>query len=249
MNTIVIATGGYDPIHSGHIEYLKAAKALGDTLVVGINSDEWLIRKKGQYFMEFNERLTVVDALECVDRAIRFPDADDTACGAIEFVLDTYPNDRIIFVNGGDRTSTNSPEEIRYKDNDRVSFVYGVGGDMKRNSSSWLLQEWKAPKTDRNWGYYRVLHEDEGVKVKELTVNPGCDLSMQKHHQRSEFWLVSGGECIVQYEHGQNHLDKHNTTFISVGSWHKLTNPFDVPCKIIEIQYGVSCVENDIERA
>jgi len=248
MSTIIVATGGFDPIHSGHIEYLKAAKQLGDVLVVGVNSDDWLIRKKGQYFMDQKERMAVVDALGCVDRAIKFSDDDDTACGAIEFALHTYPNDKFIFVNGGDRTATNIPEEVRYLNNDRVSFVFGVGGDMKRNSSSWLLQEWKAPRTVRNWGYYRVLHEDVGVKVKEITVEPHMSLSMQKHHKRSEFWLVSDGECIVEYEHGKNHLDKHNTTYISVGSWHKLTNPFDTPCKIIEIQYGVSCIEEDIER-
>jgi cytidyltransferase-like protein len=60
MKSIVLITGGFDPLHSGHIAYFKAAKKLGDTLVVGVNSDAWLTRKKGSPFMSFDERMTIV---------------------------------------------------------------------------------------------------------------------------------------------------------------------------------------------
>ena len=81
--TYVLVTGGFDPLHSGHLEYFKEAKKLGDELIVGINSDEWLTRKKGRPFMPFKERLAIIRALEMVDDVLSFDDSDDTACGAI----------------------------------------------------------------------------------------------------------------------------------------------------------------------
>ena len=72
---IVLVTGGFDPLHSGHIEYLKAAKQLGDELIVGINSDAWLTRKKGRSFMPWNERLCIVNNLSMVDEVYTFTEA------------------------------------------------------------------------------------------------------------------------------------------------------------------------------
>jgi cytidyltransferase-like protein len=135
---IVLATGGFDPIHSGHIAYLNQASKLGDLLVVGLNSDEWLTRKKGKPFMKWNERKTVVKHLEMVDAVIGFEDSDDTACGAIDKVRKEFPKHHIVFVNGGDRTHENIPE-MKYDD---IEFVFGVGGSEKINSSSTILGEW-----------------------------------------------------------------------------------------------------------
>ena len=158
INRVVLCTGGFDPLHSGHIEYLKAAKKLGNVLIVGVNSDAWLTRKKGRAFMPGNERIAVLENLKFIDACILFNDNDDTAIEAIRNVQDLYPNSQIIFANGGDRTKDNIPEMICQD----VEFVFGVGGEDKRNSSSWILEEWKAPKTLRSWGYYRVLHEEIG---------------------------------------------------------------------------------------
>jgi len=110
METIVIATGGFDPIHSGHIKYLQAAKSLGNRLIVGINSDAWLIRKKGQAFMPWNERATIVENLRMVDDVIEFDDWDGSAQHAIKIVRKRYPSAYIIFANGGDRTQQNIPD-------------------------------------------------------------------------------------------------------------------------------------------
>ena len=167
---IVLVTGGFDPLHSGHIAYFESAKQLGDKLIVGVNSDAWLERKKGRAFMPITERTTIIQNLRMVDGVILFNDDDGSSVEAVKNVQKLFPNDQIIFANGGDRTAGNIPE-MACKD---VIFKFGVGGDDKRNSSSWILEEWKAPKTERTWGYYRVLHEDgQQVKVKELTVNPG----------------------------------------------------------------------------
>jgi D-beta-D-heptose 7-phosphate kinase/D-beta-D-heptose 1-phosphate adenosyltransferase len=138
MKNIVVVSGGFDPVHSGHIAYFKAAKALGDQLVVGINSDEWLIRKKGKAFMPIHERQAVVQSIKYVDYVIRFDDNDDSAILLLKLVKQTWPNDNIIFANGGDRNESNN-REISVKD---VEFAYGVGGSMKLNSSSKILHDW-----------------------------------------------------------------------------------------------------------
>lgn len=249
---IVIVTGGFDPIHSGHIEYFKAARALGDMLVVGINSDEWLIRKKGRPFMPWTERNAIVANLGPVDATLLFDDTDGSATDAIRKVKQLYPDHQIVFANGGDRTKDNIPEMVF----DDVEFVFGVGGEDKKNSSSWILEDWKKPKTQRAWGYYRVLHEvGANTKLKELTVNPKTCLSMQRHDQRAEFWFVAEGTATV-YTLDQAttdadvkcHLEMHEHTFISCREWHQLCNETDRPLKLIEIQYGENCVEEDIER-
>ena len=247
---IVIATGGFDPIHSGHIEYLKEAKQLGDILIVGLNSDAWLQRKKGTAFMPWAERYAVVSKIKYVSQTTYWDDSDGSAISLIEDIKKSYPYAEIIFANGGDRTATNIPEMV-VKD---VIFKFGVGGEDKKNSSSWILKEWKSPKTERPWGEYRVLYEQTGTKVKELTIEPGQSLSLQRHEYRAEYWHVVSGKCVVEqrlatgYQLPARTLNPHEQILIPIREWHKLHNPFEEPCRIIEIQYGRSCDENDIER-
>ena len=255
MNKVVLVTGGFDPLHSGHIAYFKAARKIGDHLVVGVNSDDWLTRKKGRPFMPFEERCAIIKELEVVDQVIGFDDLDNTANKAIGQVATMISGDDImIFANGGDRTDTTTPEYEVYGGYRWCEFAFGIGGSNKANSSSWILEEWKAPKTERQWGYYRVLHEVEGTKVKELTVDPGKSLSMQRHKYRAEHWMVSEGKCVVNskmpngYSLPSKELTVHQAFDIPLGEWHQLTNPFDVPCRIVEIQYGEHCIEEDIER-
>ena len=252
METIVLITGGFDPIHSGHLAYITEAKKLGDTLVVGLNSDDWLTRKKGQPFMPFEERLEVLRHIQEIDYIINFDDYDNTAKQAIREVRKKFKKDKIIFANGGDRTNDNIPEmDVDVKN---VEFVFGVGGEDKKNSSSWILQNWDKPKTLRPWGYYRILHEVDGCKVKELTVDPGQSLSMQRHFKRHEFWHITEGKAVLEmtmpsgYALPSMELVKHMQVQIPQGDWHRLSNPYDTPCRIVEIQYGQSCVEEDIER-
>jgi mannose-1-phosphate guanylyltransferase len=118
------------------------------------------------------------------------------------------------------------------------------------------LEEWKSPKTSRAWGYYRVLHEvGNHVKLKELTVAPKTCLSMQRHEKRAEFWFVAEGEATV-YTVDPHSTDRdlkaspaqHQSTWIKLNEWHQLCNETDQPLKLIEIQYGEDCVEEDIER-
>lgn len=250
---VVLVTGGFDPLHSGHISYFNAAKQLGDFLIVGLNSDAWLTRKKGQPFMPYHERVAVISALKNVDGIVKFEDNDDTSCGAIKELRKTYPNATVVFANGGDRNKDNIPEMIKFAHDEKVIFIFGVGGEVKSNSSSWILNEWKAPKTERQWGYYRVLYDIDGCKVKELTVESKQSLSMQKHKHRTEYWLIAEGKCKLRTYDVEGNLcdkiyNKHDTITINEKEWHQLMNPYSKPCKIVEIQYGKKCIEEDIER-
>jgi len=137
----VVVTGGFDPIHSGHIEYIREAAKLGDVLIVGVNSDEWLTRKKGKPFMNWNERSSIVNELRHVDFVLKFDDSDDSACSLLEDLKRSWigKGDEIIFANGGDRNNTNNREAKV----EGITFVYGVGGSNKMNSSSDILKAWK----------------------------------------------------------------------------------------------------------
>ena len=241
-----LITGGMDPLHSGHINYIQAGAKLCDILVIGLNSDAWLTRKKGRAFMPIHERIAVVSALKGVDHVITFNDDDNSAIDAIHVVKAMFPSAEIKFMNGGDRTVSNIPEM-----NEDVEFVFGVGGDTKDNSSSWILQEWKNSKTIRPWGYYRVLHtEGKHIKVKELVVEPGKSLSSQRHLNRSEFWIVSKGCAAVGLgtEETVLHLTEQEEIHIETGQWHRLFNDTQNPVHVVEIQYGISCDEDDIQR-
>ena len=244
MTKIVVCTGGFDPLHSGHIKYLNAAKALGDVLYVGLNSDEWLTRKKGKAFMPFNERQLVLENIKCVDKVYEFDDSDGSASLFLEKIKSSYPYAHIIFANGGDRTAINIPE-MSVKN---VEFKFSVGGDDKSNSSSWILEEWKSPKIIRPWGYYRVLYDVPGMKVKELTVEPNKRLSMQRHNLRCEYWIVSEGNATIGWNPGLQKLKRHESEEITQGEWHQLINDTEYPLKLVEIQYGEDCTESDIER-
>ena len=249
---VIIVTGGFDPLHSGHIAYFNAAKALGDILVVGINSDAWLKRKKGQAFYTWQERFAIISNLSMVDHVIEFNDDNNNSIDAIELIKERFPVSKIVFANGGDRTSENIPEMSV----EGVEFAFSVGGDNKMNSSSWILEEWKAPKTTRAWGYYRVLHEQgKEIKVKELTVVPKTCLSMQKHKDRAEHWFVAEGTATIYTLDSTStdmelvgNFNKFQNLHISNEQWHKLCNETNLPLRVIEIQYGDNCIEEDIER-
>ena len=253
MQKISVISGGFDPIHSGHIKYIKAAKEEGDLLAICLNSDHWLQKKKGKSFLPFEERKLILESMKYVDIVIDFEDDELGSCiNGLEKLKATYPDHKIIFCNGGDRNSTNIPE-MNVKD---IEFKFSVGGSTKLNSSSWILKKWKYDFEERVWGSFYNLYEDpiSGIKVKELIVAPNQGMSFQRHFKRSEIWLVSKGSCVVNYSKNNpnsrksKQLDVFDSFKVAVKEWHQITNPFDKECRIIEIQYGEQCTEKDIER-
>lgn len=248
---IIVVSGGFDPIHSGHIQYFNSARKLGNKLIIALNSDSWLIKKKEKFFMPFIERKTILESIKGVDQVIDFEDDDLGSCiNGLEKIKDLYPSDEILFCNGGDRNQQNIPE----MNVEGIEFAFGVGGDNKANSSSWILKNWQYYNEDRIWGKFFNLFSDEAVKVKELIIAPKKGLSFQKHFFRSEIWFVSKGACLVNYSEGkpenskQIELNKDETIFIKKEAWHQIINPNNEPCHIIEIQYGEKTIEDDIER-
>jgi mannose-6-phosphate isomerase-like protein (cupin superfamily) len=201
--------------------------------------------------MPFLERKAIIENLSFVDLVIDFEDDElGSATNALIKVKGLYPDDKLIFANGGDRTKENIPEMCV----DNIKFEFSVGGDDKKNSSSWILKNWHYYHEERLWGSFYNLFEEEQVKVKELIVSPGKGMSFQKHFKRNEIWLVSHGSCVVNYSKDLPNnkkniqLNKFDHYFVPVGEWHQITNPFDETCHLIEIQYGEECIEDDIER-
>lgn len=245
-----MCTGGFDPLHSGHIAYFKAAAELGSILFVGINSNDWLTRKKGRPFMSAEERMAIIKEIKCVGHVFEFDDADDTAINAIQYVKDYVPNNvPIIFANGGDRTKDNIPEMVF----DDVDFVFGVGGEDKKNSSSWILKEWDKPTTQRLWGKYRDLDQNGHWKVKELSIDVGKSLSDQKHYIRSEHWHIVDGHLRMDLEfpnaYSSSKIYKTGDSIdIPKGTWHHATNVGSTPVKVIEVWMGDTLSEDDIIR-
>ena len=138
--SVIIVSGGFDPVHKGHLRMFREASWLGHQVIIGLNSDDWLTRKKGKPFMNFNERKEILEAFRYVNQVIPFDDSDGTACDLIEKVNDMYDTDqKIYFANGGDRGKDNVPEVDTCKDSG-VIMLWGVGGG-KIQSSSWLIGE------------------------------------------------------------------------------------------------------------
>ena len=247
---IAVVSGGFDPLHSGHIAYLEAAAMFGDELWVCLNSDEWLKEKKRKPFMEFNERKAILQALACVNKVIGFDDRDGSCKSGLADIATLNPGAKIIFCNGGDRTHKNIPEN----DIENIELVFGVGGADKKNSSSKILDAWSSDLVRRKWGTYSVLLNNSYVKVKELCVEASNGMSFQRHFHRQEIWFVHSGACKVYLQ--EKNINKVKSKILKTGdvlmvpqeSWHQITNPFKKVCKIIEIQYGLRVEEEDIQR-
>ena len=103
-------------------------------------------------------------------------------------------------------------------------------------------------KITRTWGYYRVLYDSEGFRVKELVISPNSSLSKQRHKHRSETWNIVKGECFILLEDEKLKLTQEKGIFIPVNTWHKGVNESDNPAHIIEIWRGYILTEDDIER-
>jgi len=254
---LCLVTGGFDPIHSGHIEYLKESKKLSDYLVVGLNSHNWLKRKKGCAFMPWEERYEILKNINCVNEVIPFDDNDNSAIDAISKCLKI--SDKVIFSNGGDRGKENIPELEKFKDNKNVEFVFGIGGTNKMNSSSWIIDnfikeynlqnnKYNVLKIEAPWGGHDTIVDHEEYKLKQLFVTPGAKLSLQYHHHRSEHWVIASGVASVQLGDNITDLKAGEYIHIPVGEKHRISNNTDKDLIIVEVQYGEILEESDIVR-
>jgi D-beta-D-heptose 7-phosphate kinase/D-beta-D-heptose 1-phosphate adenosyltransferase len=214
--TIVIS-GGFDPIHPGHIAMIESAAKYGEVHIV-VNSDDWLIRKKGFYFQPFADRKKILEAY--TPHVHEVDDTDGTVCEALRRIKPDY------FGNGGDRTNKNTPE-LDVCEELGIEPVFELGGG--KYSSSSAINGKKRVTT--RWGWYDVLLDMPKLKVKMLHLDEGKSLSLQKHTERSEFFFMPTGEVRVNLP----------------GVWHVLQAPIDQVLEVLEIQLGLSS-EDDEER-
>ena len=103
-------------------------------------------------------------------------------------------------------------------------------------------------KEERPWGWYEVIDQGDRFKVKNIEVKPGHRLSLQKHHHRTEHWIVVSGTAEVQLNDARQLIGENQSTYIPLGCKHRLSNPGKIPLKIIEVQSGPYLEEDDIER-
>ena len=141
MPDIILVSGGFDPIHSGHIKLINEANKHGDVVVL-LNSDEWLINKKGKEFLPIHERKIIMNNIKGVIDVIEFDDSDKTCIDGIKKAKSLYKNSIIKFANGGDRNNETTPEK-EFCDKNDIDTLFGIGGNNKSNSSSWILKKWK----------------------------------------------------------------------------------------------------------
>jgi len=123
----VAVSGGMDPIHFGHVRMIQEAAQFGEVIVI-LNSDEWLMRKKGFVFMPWEERAEIIESIKGVRKVVRVDDSDGSVCEALRREKPTY------FANGGDRTNKNTPEMEVCTDLG-ISMLWGIGGDKIQSSS------------------------------------------------------------------------------------------------------------------
>ena len=143
-----IVSGYFDPLHVGHIEYFKMAKDLADELIVIVNNREQCMLKKGDEFMDEQDRLEIVFHLDMVDEAILAVDEDKSVCETIRMIHRMKPMDKLVFCNGGDRDASNSPE-VKVCSEVGIDFQQGLGKKIRSSSEFTGLVEYDKPARER----------------------------------------------------------------------------------------------------
>lgn len=227
-------------------------------MVVGINSDEWLIRKKNFNLLKRDERKIIIENLELVDKVIYFNDDDGSATDAINKCLKF--SKKVIFANGGDRTETNIPELDKFRDSN-VQFIFGVGGNHKINSSSDIVENcFNRIKTNANlnienyeeiespWGSNKLLLNGDSYKIKLLEIEPNQKISLQKHEHRCEHWIIAEGIATIYYQGDIFEVGAGNHFFVAKNAVHRIENNTNSKLLIFEAQFGKILKESDIIR-
>ena len=237
----IVISGGFDPIHIGHLRMIKDASKLGTKLIVIANCDRFLVDKKGYVFMPIEERLEILKSFDGVDKAVESIDDDMTVCKTIEWLA--KDEDIACFANGGDRRNEDDIPESFVCEKYGIEMEFNVGGGKIQSSSSLVGGEVKKP-----WGSYKTFEKGNGYLLKRMTINPGEILSLQSHENRSEFWYVSEGVATVECDDNTFDLKKHESTNIPQKSKHRLSNNSNGILKVIEVQIGDLLSEDDITR-
>lgn len=244
MRIIGVVSGGFDPLHAGHARMLMEAESRCDDLVVLVNTDEWLLRKKGYVSVPVDQRCEVIRSIVRGADVRPALDDDGTVVASLELIRESCaPDQRVFFFNGGDRGEGNVPEERV----EGVRMVYGIGGTDKVNSSSAIHRRGYLSRVQRIWGYYDDHFRTEKCVFKTLFPRDGESTSLQRHRHRSEVWFVESGRVLVRVGDDRLVLDPGDHCSVPAGAWHQMT-AIGGDAVVREMQFGALCSEDDIER-
>ena len=253
----VAVSGGFDPLHVGHVRMFKEARKLGEKLVVILNNDNWLRNKKGFSFMAEKERQELIESFPFVDKVVltshKIGDLDRSVVHVLKKIKPA------VFANGGDRTpedaknknSSLNPEQEFCKQNG-ITVVYNVGRGGKVQSSSWMVRDAARAfgRSVRPWGEFYGWDSGKKWYLKTIYVKPGKRLSLQYHHHRSERWvLVEGSATAVTRQDGkliETELKVGETFIVHKGMHHRLASKKGGI--LVEVAIGSAFNEDDIVR-
>jgi len=231
---IIALSGGFDPIHSGHVAMIEDAALIGDVHII-LNSDAWLVRKKGYVFQTYNERQAILRSIKGVVSVVEALDDDNTVCKTLELILPDY------FGNGGDRTEETTPE-LELCNKLGIKPVFNLGGGKTQSSSALVADSQINALVERKWGRYKTLYCNDTYKVKLLYLDAGKQLSKQRHKKRMEIWTFLQGEGhLLQGSYTAGEMRR-----IMYNEWHSAAARTDTV--ILELQVGQVLDETDIER-
>ena len=237
----VVVSGGFDPIHLGHLKMFQEASNLAPRLVVIVNNDNFLMQKKGYVFMPIEERVAIIKGFGVVDTVIESIDQDLTVCKTLESIAEK--ENIKYFANGGDRKNIDQIPEASVCDNNNIEMIFNSGGGKIQSSSNLVSKEVIKP-----WGSYKTFEKNEGYLLKKITVNPGEILSLQSHQHRSEYWHILEGTAKAECADQITYLSKHQSIFIPKQAKHRVSNEEEDVLVFFEIQSGDHLSEDDITR-
>ena len=241
---VVAVSGGFDPVHIGHIRMFEDARKLGDYLVVILNNDNWLIDKKGFSFLEEEERAHILKSIKAVDEVHitqhKKGDEDRSVREALRIIK---PD---IFANGGDRESVKNIPEAELCEELGIRMEFGIGGG-KVQSSSWLTGRINAPVVQKPWGLMQTYRTEKNWWLKTLTVLPGQRTSLQSHEKRDELWVVVEGEMYGEVGDKVFRATPFQTISVKKGERHRIANKGKDILTLVEVACGPA-FENDIVR-
>lgn len=239
----VAVSGGFDPLHIGHVRMFQEARKLGDRLVVILNNDNWLMDKKGFVFMPEQERKEIIEAYEFVDEVVLTSHTPGCTDHSVAMEIQTIKPQ--VFANGGDRKAEVDIPEAKTCAEIGCEMVFNVGGD-KIQSSSWLTNK-RQKYEERPWGSMEMLKSAHNWWIKTLSLSPNEQISLQKHDQRSEIWVCIDGTGIADVGGTKHQLQRGSMVWFGTGVIHQLTAGAN-GITIVEVAHGEVMSETDIKR-
>lgn len=237
----VVVSGGFDPMHIGHLRMIQEAQKLAPKVIVIVNNDRFLLEKKGYVFMCIQERLEIIKAISGVYKVVESIDKDMTVCKTLKSLAERESIK--CFANGGDRKVISDIAEAEVCRKLDIALEFNVGGRKIQSSSSLVSNEVEKP-----WGSYKTFEKGEGYLLKRMTVLTDQTLSLQSHKHRAEHWVVAQGTATIECDAEIKTVQQYGSFFIPLGSKHRLSNLNRDTLKVIEVQFGDNLSEEDIVR-